>query len=197
MEYIEHLPFEGKNYNEGIGGKKMAVVGYSHHHDDPGNDNADFTRFTIRQVTSGQWKPRFFTVIRNSFGYSSHDQFWNKVLFFNYVPMMIGGGAERYKWANEQQAEIANARFLRVLDAYTPDCVFVFTKKTRLGALDLNFAPMPSPLQRFVAATRSTPAAGSVIYRFRHPQGANGHDLRVAIRTALGHAETPEGEAAA
>ncbi|MEY9770195.1 hypothetical protein [Sinorhizobium fredii] len=197
MDYIEHLPFEGKNYNEGISGRKIAIVGYSHHHDDPSGDNTEFTRFTIRQVISGQWKPRFFTVIRNSFGYSSHDEFWNKVLFFNYVPMMIGVGAERYKWANEEQADIANARFLRVLDDYAPDCVFVFTKKTRLGALDLDFAPMPSPLQSFVAATRSTPAAKSVISRLRHPQGANGHDLRVAIRTALGCEETPEGQAAA
>ncbi|MDW9812851.1 hypothetical protein [Sinorhizobium meliloti] len=183
MGNAEHLPFKGECYTDGICGKRIAIVGYSHHHDSP-NDDGEFTRQTIGHVVSGTWKPRFFTVIRNAFGYSSHAEFWSRVLFFNYIPTMIGVASDRYKWASDQQATRANERFLEILAEYAPDCVFVFTRKSRLGALDLGFSPMVAPLQGFVTATLTTPVR-SEIYRLRHPQGADGKHLRAAIAVAL------------
>lgn len=183
---IEHKPFKGAEYEQGIKGKKIAIVGYSHWHDGECSDSADWSTFTIENVIKGEWKPRFFGSIRNSFNFNSHKDFWNRVLFFNYVPTMIGIGAERFASATDQEAAVANTRFERIIDEYRPDIVFVFTKKTQLGALQLKFKPLPEPFQTFVQATRTSQNHTSHIVRLRHPQGASGRGLKQAVLQIVG-----------
>lgn len=178
---FEHKPFKGSEYEQGINGKKIAIVGYSFWHDGEYPDSEDWSSFTLSKVMSGAWKPRFFSAIRNSFGFSTHPEFWSRVLFFNYVPTMIGTGAERFATATDEEAAIANTRFERIVDEHRPDLVFVFTKKTQLGSLGVAFKPLPEPLQMFVQAERSVSGHTSRIVRLRHPQGANGSALKQAI----------------
>lgn len=183
---VEHSPFKGDEYEQGINGKKVAIVGYSHWHDGEYSDHNDFSTFTVENVVKGEWKPRFFSTIRNSFGFSNHKEFWSRVVFFNYVPTMIGTGAERFGTATDEEAISANARFVRIIDEYRPDLAFVFTKKTQLGALQWGFKPLPEPFQGFVQATRTSEGHTSQIVRLRHPQGATGIALKGAIEHFLG-----------
>lgn len=178
---VEHKPFKGGDYEQGINGKRIAVVGYSFWHDGEYPDSEDWGAFTLSKVLSGAWKPRFYSTIRNSFGFNNHTEFWNRVLFFNYVPTMIGTGAERFATATDEEATVANARFSRIIDEHRPDLVFVFTKKTQLGGLGLAFKPLAAPLQMFVQAERQANDHTSKIIRLRHPQGANGRALKQAI----------------
>lgn len=182
---VEHNPFKGAEYENGIDGKRVAIVGYSFWHDGHYPDSEDWSSFTLGKVMTGDWKPQFFSTIRNSFGFTSHTEFWNRVLFFNYVPTMIGTGAERFATASPEEAKVANTRFERILDEYRPDLVFVFTKKTQLGGLGLGFRPLPAPLQAFVQADRAGNGHLSRIFRLRHPQGANGSALKQAIAHAF------------
>lgn len=182
---FEHKPFKGDHYEQGINGKRIAVVGYSFWHDGEHSDSENWGVFTLSQVLSGAWKPRFFSTIRNSFGFSNQREFWNRVLFFNYVPTIIGTGAERFATATNEEAAIANSRFERLIDEHRPDLVFVFTKKTQLGGLDLAFKPLEQPLQMFVQAERQANGHTCKIVRLRHPQGANGQALKQAIAQSL------------
>jgi hypothetical protein len=183
---IEHKPFKGANYEYGINGKKIAVVGYSFWHNGEYPDTEDWGAFTLSKVMSGAWKPRFFSTIRNSFGFGSHAEFWERVLFFNYVSTMIGNGAERFAAATDEEARAANIRFERIIDEHKPDLVLVFTKKTQLGALGLGFKPLPEPLQMFVHAERTSGGHTARIIRLRHPQGANGAALKKAVAQTVG-----------
>ncbi|WP_426129889.1 hypothetical protein [Pararhizobium sp. PWRC1-1] len=191
----EHLPFKGASYNQGINGKKVAVVGYSHWSEGEYPDNENFSAFTLDKVMDGSWKPRFHSTIRNAFGFTSHSDFWNRVLFFNYVPTMIGTKSQRFGTATDAEAKIANARFEHILDDHKPELVFVFTKKTQLGALGLNFEPLSEPLQAFVHAERTANGHTSKIVRLRHPQGANGRALKQTIAQALGNPDRRSEEA--
>lgn len=178
---IEHKPYVGENYENGISGKKIAIVGYSHWSDGEFPDTEYWSDFTIKQVFSGKWSPNFFSSIRNNFGYSDHRSFWTRVLFFNYVPWMIGTGNERFASINEAEAVAAKARFLNVIDDYKPDIVFVFSLKTHIGELGLGFKPMPAPLAMFSDAKRNANGHETTIVRLRHPQGASAKELRAAI----------------
>lgn len=182
---IVHKPFRGSEYESGINGKRIAIVGYSFWHDGEYPDNEDWSSFTIGKVISGAWKPKFFSTIRNSFGYTNHNDFWNRVLFFNYVPTMIGTGAQRFATATPEESATANTRFQQILDEYRPDLVFVFTKKTHLGGLGWGFRPLGEPLQAFVEAERAENGYVSKVFRLRHPQGANGKELKQAVAYAF------------
>jgi hypothetical protein len=188
---IEHSPFKGAAYEQGIKDKKIAIVGYSHWHDGQAADHDGLSVFTVEKVIKGEWSPRFFGAIRNSFDFNSHKEFWNRVLFFNYVPTIIGTGAERFGTATDDEATVANARFERIVDEYRPDVVFVFTKKTQLGALQLGFKPLPEPFQGFVQATRNSQGHISQIVRLRHPQGASGTALKQAISHIIDEKQVP------
>lgn len=183
---LEHKPFIGADYEQGINGKKIAVVGYSHWHEVKHSDHADWSLITMKKVITGEWQPRFFGAIRNNFGFSSHREFWNRVIFFNYVPTMIGTGTERFETAADDEAMIANARFVRIVDEYRPDLVFVFTKKTQLGALQWGFKPLAAPFRGFARATRTWEGHTSQIVRLRHPQGASGKALKGVISQFVG-----------
>jgi hypothetical protein len=178
---IEHDPFKGQRYEQGIQGKKVAVVGYSHWRDGEQPDQTDFSLLVMDNILKGVWSPQFFGSIRNYFGFSNQEKFWSSVLFFNYVPALIGTGDQRFCTATDDDANRANARFERILDEYKPDLTFVFTKKTQLGALNLGFKPLPKPFQNFVQTARTSHGHTSQIVRLRHPQGADGETLKQAI----------------
>jgi hypothetical protein len=181
---IEHHPYIGPDYEKGIDGLKVAIVGYSHY-SEPQNDSPGFTKWCIEQTLAGHWSPRFFTSVRNSFGFADHSEFWPKVAFFNYVPVMIGTAASKFARAERQHEDRANTRLLEIIGKHRPDLVFVFTRKTTMGALGLGFQPLPASYERFVGARCEVGGHESRIVRLRHTQGAKADQLRGAIRHVM------------
>lgn len=126
MATIEHKPWKGPNYTEGgINGQRIAIVGHSHHGD---NDTDNFTLETMSDVISGREHYGFFDKIPNYFGFQDNADFWNRVVFFNYLPDCVGPDEERYKYGTTDQIKRAKERFLRLLAEYCPQKVFVFGK---------------------------------------------------------------------
>jgi hypothetical protein len=182
---IEHLPHVGADFDNGVDGLKVAVVGYSHYPSPGDVDSAAFSQAWITRVVTGSDRSRFLTSIRNSFGFREHSEFWSKIVFFNYVPVMIGGAGDKFRRANREEEEWANRRLLRIIDDLKPDIVFVFTRKARLEGLGLAFKPMASPYERFAVATHDSDGHRVDIVRLRHTQGAYTAHLQGAVRSVM------------
>ena len=118
-------PLEGKS----LDGKKIAIVGYSHYHGEGEVDRPSLTREVVESVIDGSQKHRFFTKIRDAFGFGEHKDFWERVYFFNYLPGSVGTPDKKYATGDEAQIGEAQARFLQFLEKEQPDKVFVFTRK--------------------------------------------------------------------
>jgi hypothetical protein len=183
---IEHDPYEGPLYKSGIGGFRIGVVGYSHYLGDT-KDSRDFTSIWINNVAQHGNRIRFFTSVRNSFGFDNSSEFWERVVFFNYVPVMIGKSAEKFHRAVPELEARANERFVEIIDRCQLNLVFVFSKKTALGALGVYFSPLPAPYERFVAANLHRKGRNVRIIRLRHTQGAKLSELKGAIAGVLGN----------
>lgn len=183
---IEHFPWVGPLYNvEGIGGQRLGIMGYSAWTDD---DHADFTVESISNVISGKWpKVQFFNSIPKYFGMGKED-FYNRVVFFEFVPCSIGGGGERYAVATPDQAAAGRGRVLRIVREQSLDKLLVFSakawsalppgdlnadQKMRLG--DTNFE-----VREYQLAHRHLTAIG-----LRHTQYAPGKIMRYAVEQAL------------
>ncbi|HYB90988.1 MAG TPA: hypothetical protein VEC38_08080 [Candidatus Binataceae bacterium] len=121
---IEHKPWEGPNYKDGINGQRIAIVGHSHHGDE---DSENFTLEVMADVISGRERYKFFDQIRDYFSFQDSAEFWNHVVFFNYLPDCVGPDEKRYEYGTKEQLDLARERFLRLLKEYRPQKVFVFT----------------------------------------------------------------------
>jgi hypothetical protein len=126
---IEHDWWEGPQYEAGINGQKIAIIGHSHHSaedDTPDTDTNTGTVDCIRKVISGEWSFSFFSSIRNYLGYERHSDLWNRVIFMNFLPERVSGIHDP---GTEEQIERGRTRFLRMLAERKPDKVLVFTIK--------------------------------------------------------------------
>jgi hypothetical protein len=125
MEHFEWCP---DGYRDGgLNGQKIAIVGYSHH-DSEGKDYEYFTLDTIEEVLNGR-SYAFFTQIMLYFGYQSPQPFWNNVLFFNFLPTIVGTDDERYNYGTQEQLDTGKRRVLRIIEVHRPDKMLVFSKK--------------------------------------------------------------------
>jgi len=190
---IEHTPWRGQNYESGIGGQRIAVVGYSHHRGPSQVDCEDFTEDVVRCVIEGQQeRESFFGPIRGYFGYDDNAAFWNRVLFFNFLPDCIGVTDQRYETGSPSQIVHGKRRFLRIIREEKPDKVFVFTVK--------GWRSFPRTIQEEAGEARillgtnfpkfswGTYAAGKhtvMAFGLRHPQFANGQLMQLAVRDIL------------
>lgn len=128
MSEFEHSPWVPDGYKLGLYGRRIAIVGYSHHGRPKDEDHSEFTRDVLQKVIRGENIPgNFFSKIQRYFG--EDKSFWEKVLFFNFLPNQIGASDEKYKIGTKTDHERGRARFLKILLAEKPDCVFVFTTK--------------------------------------------------------------------
>jgi hypothetical protein len=194
---IEHKPWKGSLYCKlGIDGQRLAIVGYSHHGDD---DNEDYTIKSIRNAILGNPDGAFFNLIRNYFFFESSDEFWERVMFLNYLPRSVGCDDKRYATGTDEQIQQAKCRFLRVIEQYRPQKVLILSKKTwwtlpmtveetagrKLKTLGPEFPD-------FEWGTYRT-ANNHVVMAFglRHPQGANGELMRKAIQRILAMPPVP------
>jgi len=125
---IEHQPWVGPRYKDGINEQRIAILGHSHHasgpEDDPDSDSA--TIDCMRHIIAGEWSFKFFNEIQKYFGFDSDPDLWNRVVFMNYLPERV----EKLRdGGTTDQLDRANKRFLKMLAERKPQKVFVFTKK--------------------------------------------------------------------
>ena len=177
---IVHKPWLGPEYTQGIDGKRFLVVGYSHHEPD-GKDDADITMQIIRGLIAGTERGieyGFFGAIRNRFGFGTHEEFWPRVGFMNFVPNLIGRSDDRFAYATPQQIADGNVRLAEVVRQAAPDYVLVFSTKA-WNAIDWGTSFPPSTTSRVeddghainVRKLVAPEARPSCFVGLRHPQG--------------------------
>ena len=139
----QFLPWVGARYGEThappLGSARILVLGESHY----GDESCQRESFT-RDVVS-EWvfhrRDRFFTkVAKLTLGLSTADwlsqdashEFWNSVLFYNYVQQIVGPGP-KYRPTPEMWGS-AESSLESVLRQYTPNCIVVLGRELA-GAL--------------------------------------------------------------
>jgi len=167
---IEHTPWRGQNYESGIGGQRIAVVGYSHHRGPSQSDCEDFTEDVVRCVIEGQQeRESFFGPIRGYFGYDDNATFWNRVLFFNFLPDCIGVTDQRYETGSPSQIVQGKRRFLRIIQEEAGEARIL---------LGTNFP-------KFSWGTYAAGKHTVMAFGLRHPQFANSQLMQLAVRDIL------------
>lgn len=167
----------------------MAIVGYSHWVGNGDGDHIEVTQECISKVVSGEFRTLFFTAVRNYFGYEKHEDFWRRVMFFNFLPNAIGGPGQRFGAGTEDQVNIARDRFLRLIRENLPNRVLIFTSRhwafpeidVPLQKLGQNF-PSKFGYRQYAVGSHEVTTA----FFLRHPQGANKELMRRAVQHVLG-----------
>jgi hypothetical protein len=183
LPVIEHAAWVGSDYRLGLGGQRVAIVGWSHFGDEGDEDVG--TIGCVNRVISGEWKIRVFTQIRDYFGYNDHGSFWPRVMFFNYLPSLVGGPEERFGDGTPEQRCKAKERFKRLIRENAPAKVLVFT--SRRGA----FPPRDNPqslgpdFPQFSQCKYDIGGHPAPTFFLRHPQGARRDVMRRAVKYVL------------
>jgi hypothetical protein len=182
-------PQDGKN----IEGQKIAIVGYSHYLRGNNIDNENVTISVLESVISGNQRHDFFTKIRNYFCYDSHEEFWTRVYFFNFIPRAIGNESAKYDTATQAMVAMGRARFLRFLEEEQPDKVFIFSSKGWKGFPETTLEEqaggvctpliMGSPEPNW--GTYTTKGKHVLVCGFKHPERANSAELSMQVRKFL------------
>lgn len=124
--------------------------------------------------------------------------FWNRVVFFNFLPDCVGDENEKFKDGTPDQIKLGKLRVLRITRELKPHKMIVFTYKgweafpstdeetTGLGGttpLGESYPP------KFRWGTYCFDGQTTTAFGLRHPQGANGELMRRAVSTIM---ETPK-----
>ncbi len=129
---IHFRPWVGKNYEQGIGGKRLLVLGESQY---SSTDNPEQTQMVIRKLLdyklgSCEYEPwmKTFSVFERAVAgreLSGEESaaFWNSVLFYNFVQEMMP--YRGFRPTRKQFADSA-AAFEEILNEYEPDLVIAW-----------------------------------------------------------------------
>lgn len=193
LDVIEHIPWQGEEYESGVAGQRIAIVGYSHHRKREHPDSPSFTEDVVRQVISGDLKTdSFFPRVPGYFGYDDRAAFWSRVLFFNFLPDCVED-EECYRPGNPSQIARGQERFLRIIREKEPDKVLVFTTKgwrdcpqTREQDAGRARTPLGANFpNNFSWGTYAADHHIIMAFGLRHPQGAIGQLMRDAVQSVL------------
>lgn len=189
VSMIEHEPWVGPHFASGLDGKRVGIVGYSHFYEKDEEDSEDCTLQVLRNVINGSQRgDSFFPPIPGYFGYADKATFWNRVLFFNFLPDCIGLAEKKYGFGSATQTKNGRERFLHILQREKPDKVFVFTKKG-WDALQEEASKACTPLGTdFPTFSWRVYADGGysvMAFGLRHPERANGRQMRLAVQECL------------
>lgn len=178
---IEHEAHVGSKYKDGIDGQRIAIIGFSHWGEIEEDDNSG-TKNCIHNVMSGKWRIRFFTAIRNYFQFMDHSVFWDRVMFFNFLPDCVGGPDQRFGNGTPGQIERGQERFLRLIGAECPHKALVFTsRKWAFPKAASEDAPLDCPFSSFSKRMYCGQNFAVPTFFLRHPQGANGNLMRDVV----------------
>ncbi len=142
-ELPQFLPWVGARYGEihapPVGRARVLVLGESHY-GDASCQRESFTNDVVKEWVF-QRRDRFFTkVAKLTLGLSTAEwlspelshEFWNSVLFYNYVQEIVGPGP-RYRPSPEMW-RCAESSLGRLLLEHTPNCIVVLGRELA-GAL--------------------------------------------------------------
>ena len=180
---IEHRCWRPDRYHEGIAGSRIAISGYSHYSNE--GDDAELTNLVVARVVSGESRYAFFTSVARAFGFEP-SAFWPRVIFFNFVPSIVGSSADKFAVAGELENERARARVRRLLDEHAPDKLFVFSEKAwaAFPKTDGERAGLIAKGALVKSGTYTTRSGKKVLAAGgRHPQGASANELREFARS--------------
>lgn len=128
---FEHAPFVGKHYESN---RRLCIVGYSHYIDASESDSPSLTNEVMAKVLVDRefGHTSFWRAIASYCRKSDLDadgvcEFWNSVLFFNFLPQAVG--TEMFARGKKAQVQAAGERFLRILRSHSPSRVLVFSTK--------------------------------------------------------------------
>ena len=133
--HIHFPPWIGKKYNDGIGGKKILVLGESHYCAKPEDDTPFVTRMVIENLLDPAAEHEAYKNTYTKFeralagkvlDWQEKAELWNSIIFYNYVQIPMTG--PRISPTVEEFKDSAQA-FFEVLDRYCPDCVIVWGKR--------------------------------------------------------------------
>jgi hypothetical protein len=188
---IEHAPYYGSDYDTGIAGQRIAIVGHSHWRDDNERDREAFTIEVVSKVISGEYQTKiaFWKQISGYFGCKDYQDFWNRILFFNFLPDCIGPPDERFKSGSRVQIGRAPQRFFEIVRGQhhpRPNKVFVFSRKVWdcLAPTLQQKGPL-NGFDRFWWGTCNRDGQTVSAFGLRHPQGARGALMREAVRAII------------
>ena len=133
-------PWVGPKYNAGIGGHKVMILGESHWHDCQEDENCQDAESaaerhrTLTMATVEHWKdnPHSSPVshaVPKLFGLQKAE-FWESVVFYNYLQTFAGTGAKQRPTAEQWDAPDSAVAFQQVLDQFEPDRILVLGKQT-------------------------------------------------------------------
>jgi len=191
---IEHTPWVGSEYHtEGINGQRIAIMGFSHHHDpSKEKDGDDFTIKTIEEVLAGKLDHPFFKKIVSYFGFKSEQvDFWNRVMFFNYLPNSVED--DWYSRGNPEQRATVKNRFTNIIfgkDA--PQKVIILTRKAWEDIPELKeeragnkLLALSLSLKEFQYGTYEKDGCIVKVFGLKHPQYAKTADMCEAVRLVM------------
>jgi len=190
---IEHTPWVGREYERGIEGQRIAVVGHSHHMTPPEDDRLSATTECILKVISGEYDNiQFFKIIRGYFGDQSAHDFWHRVMFFNFIPNSIGPSENRFAFGKPEQLEAGRQRVLTLIGEHRLDKMMVFSTKawnefphTREKELSGLNTPLAPEMPKFTWGTYPYSGGLTTAVGLRHTMGAEGDLMKQAVRQAL------------
>lgn len=176
---VEHTPWVGAEFREGLNGCRIALIGHSHHGED---DHADYT-IECFENTMGGWRNGFFTVLPRYFGFEENATFWPRVMFFNFIPNVVGDSDNRFAAGTPEQWTAGRERTERLLREYDVEKAFVFTDK---GWRQLTSWGQDVEIRQLGEVSVPTRRFGSTTaYGLRHPQGASKDEMSKSVNAIL------------
>lgn len=136
MKHVTFKPWIGENYESGgIFGKKILVLGESHHcggdsesDAEYANGYSDFTIDVVKQLLQGvkaSWTPTFRKFERSLVGHETNlkesFEIWNSVAFYNYIQRALTDSRKAPEYNDKDKTA-----FFEVLDKYRPDLIIAW-----------------------------------------------------------------------
>ena len=185
---MQHEPWIGSDYEQGVEGARVLVAAYSHWSAEP--DTAEFTKREVRAWVGGDEPEPFGPRLRAFFNIDRPDEFWRRIAFFNTLPRLVGGPGDRFAHGDQSQLGEVSQRVLDVIEAVQPDRIFVFSRKAWHIWPDYTGSLKEGTLRiadvgEFDAGTYKHPRGEAVAFGFTHPQFTPVVPTRIAVAAAL------------
>lgn len=132
MKDVKFLPFVGDNYNKGLQGKKVLVLGESHYCANASEAVPSLTQDIIKDLydPNSEFEPYKNTytkfaksLVNKDLTVKDKEEIWNKLAFYNFVQNPITGPR---KPPSNQEFLDSHTAFFQVLEALQPDCILAW-----------------------------------------------------------------------
>jgi len=136
MDFVKILPWVGEKYYQGFCGKRVLVLGESHYCENKSDFSSSLTSDIIADLFDSNsdhepYKNTYTKFVESMVGkdtltISDKKEFWNSVIFYNYVQVPISGPRIAPSTDDFRMSENA---FNEVLELYHPEIVIVWGKR--------------------------------------------------------------------